>query len=44
MSHQIIEKLEKQIIEYKYELDEAKSTIEKQHEMYNEVVRSSKAD
>ena len=38
ISKQVIERLESQVSEYKYELEQAKDTIEKQHHMYYDLV------
>lgn len=35
MSQQVIERLERQVGEYKFELNQAKDIIEKQHDMYH---------
>eukprot|EP00347_Sterkiella_histriomuscorum_P008572 403344581 len=40
MSQQVIERLERQVGEYKFELDQAQSTIDKQHVMYYQLVQN----
>ncbi len=39
MSQAVIERLERQVGEYKFELTQAKDTIEKQHEMYHHLAK-----
>lgn len=41
ISRQVIDRLERQVGEYKYELEQAKDTIEKQHNMYYNLVVNS---
>ena len=41
MSKSVIERLERQVGEYKFELDQAKDTIEQQHNMYYNLVMST---
>ncbi|CDW87060.1 UNKNOWN [Stylonychia lemnae] len=44
MSQQVIERLERQVGEYKFELDMAQTTIEKQHDMYYKLAQTIEYD
>jgi hypothetical protein len=41
MSQTVIERLERQVNEYQFELEQAKDTIERQHDMYYSLLRST---
>ena len=41
MSQCLIERLERTVAEQKFELEQAKDTIERQHEMYYELMRGT---
>ncbi len=40
MSHCVIERLERQVAEQKYELEQAHNTIDHQHNIYHQLVQS----